>query len=90
MLGLPALPLVPIPHPLAGNEPELVQAKAAAVVDELLFALCAPAAALEARHAARFRVLTEKRLAGGAVCVDEVCALDSALAAPAAHAEGAA
>ena len=31
------------------------------------------------RYASRFVTLTERRLAGGAVCVDEVCAFDPVL-----------
>ena len=80
MLGLGTLPLIPIPHPLAGNERALVRAKALAIVDEVLEALTASAETLHARHAGRFLALTEKRLAGGAVCVDEVCAYDPTLA----------
>ena len=35
-LGMGSVPIVVIPHPLAGNKPDLVQEKAAAVVDEIL------------------------------------------------------
>lgn len=80
MLGLGSLPLIPIPHPLAGNERALVAAKALAIVDEVLEALTASADVLRDRHAGRFLALTEKRLTGGAVCVDEVCAYDPSLA----------
>jgi hypothetical protein len=79
VLGFPGLPLVPLPHPLAGNRDELVVAKARAVVDEVLEALVADAADLAARHRTLFVRLTQRRLDGGAVCTDEVCAVDLAL-----------
>jgi hypothetical protein len=81
-LGLPGLPLVPIPHPLAGNHAPLVAAKASGVVAEVLEALTADAATLAEQHRGRFTRLTQRRLAGGAVCVDEVCAIDLALVRP--------
>ena len=76
VLGLGSLPLIPIPHPLADNGTELVLAKARAIAVEVAEALTAAAGGLEARHAGRFLGLTEKRLAGGAICIDEVCAID--------------
>ena len=79
VLGLGGLPLVPIPHPLAGNRADLVEGKARAVVDEVIDALTADPAVLAERHRNRFTRLTQRRLAGGAVCVDEVCAVDLAL-----------
>ncbi|MGE0484557.1 MAG: hypothetical protein AB7Q81_10490 [Gammaproteobacteria bacterium] len=79
VLGLPGLPLIAIPHPLAGNVAALVADKAAAVADEVLAALCGDAASIVTTHAARFTHLTERRLAGGAVCVDAVCAFDPAV-----------
>ncbi len=78
VLGMGGLPLVPIPHPLAGNDDALVAAKAAAVAAEVLDCLTTPAEVLAARYAPRFRQLTERRLTGGAVCVDDVCAYDPA------------
>ena len=74
-----ALPLIPIPHPLAGNDRHLVRAKAQAIAEEVLRALIDPAEALAARYGGRFLSLTERRLEGGAVCVDEVCAVDPSL-----------
>ena len=45
VLGMGGLPLLPIPHPLAGNDGALVRAKAEAIADEVLSALTdAPAA----------------------------------------------
>ena len=80
VLGIAALPFAAIPHPLAGNEAALVQAKAAAIADEITAALTDPPAVLVGRHAGRFLALTERRLERGAVCVDEICAFDPALA----------
>ncbi len=80
VLGLGNLPLIGIPHPLAGNGEVLVRAKARAIADETMAALTAMPAVLTARYAARYLGLTEKRLDGGAVCVDDVCAIDPALA----------
>ena len=80
VLGLGSLPLLPVPHPLAGNDAVLVRAKARAIAAEVLNALTEPADTLAARHAGRFLALTERRLDGGAVCTDEVCAYDPALA----------
>lgn len=79
VLGLPSLPLIPIPHPLAGNAPDLVVAKAAAIAGAVAEALTGDPATLAVREGARFRTLTERRLVGGAVCVDAVCALDPAV-----------
>ena len=81
VLGLAALPLVAVPHPLAGNDAGLVAAKARGIAAEVVFALCAGPAELEARYTGQFATLTERRLDGGAVCVDEVCAIDPAVAA---------
>ena len=79
VLGLGGLPLVPVPHPLAGNHHDLVTAKARAVAGEVLDALTADSEALARRHRARFTRLTHRRLEQGAVCVDEACAIDLAL-----------
>lgn len=76
-----ALPLVAIPHPLAGNERDLVGAKARAIAEEVVSALTDPVDSITARYAGRFLRLTERRLDGGAVCVDEVCAIDPVIAA---------
>ena len=80
VLGMGCLPLLAIPHPLAGNDAALVQAKARVIAEEVLHALTAAAAELVARHQGRFLALTERRLTGGAMCIDAVCAVDVALA----------
>lgn len=80
VLGMGALPLLAIPHPLAGNDDALVQAKARAISAEVLLALTDSATALAARHSNRFLALTERRLDGGAVCIDEACVVDPGLA----------
>ena len=79
MLGLGVLPLVSIPHPLAGNDSVLVRAKARAIAAEVAHALTAASEVLAARYTDRFLTLTERRLDGGAVCIDAVCVLDPAL-----------
>lgn len=79
VLGINALPLIALPHPLAGNEVDLVRAKAAAIATEVVAALTDSPEALAARHASRFLAPTERRLSGGAVCVDEACAFDPAI-----------
>jgi hypothetical protein len=79
VLGLGSLPLLPVPHPLAGNDSALVRAKALAIAEEVLHALTATPAELTARHADRFLALTERRMEGGAVCTDEACVYDPAL-----------
>lgn len=79
VLGLPGLPLVAIPHPLAGNRTDLVAAKARGVIDEIVDALTGEAGEVADRHRARFTRLTQRRLEHGAVCVDDVCAIDPAL-----------
>ena len=38
-----SVPIAVIPHPLAGNKPDVVQGKAEAVVDEILAILTEPA-----------------------------------------------
>ena len=79
VLGAPGLPLVPIPHPLADNQPSLVDAKAAAIVDEVTEALTGDAAEVSDAHRDRFVRLTQRRLAGGELCLDDACAIDLAL-----------
>lgn len=78
-----ALPLVAVPHPLAGNDAGLVRAKAAGVIETVVTALTDDADAVAAAHRGSFATLTERRLAAGAVCVDATCAIDPALTAPA-------
>jgi len=79
VLGMGALPLVAIPHPLAGNNSDLVNAKARAIAEEVASALTDPIDALEARYEGRFLSLATRRLNAGAVCVDAVCAVDPAI-----------
>ena len=76
VLGMGSLPLVPIPHPLAGNESELVGAKARAIVSDVISALTDSVEALSTRYEGQFLSLTDRRLEGGAVCIDEVCVID--------------
>ncbi len=79
MLGAPGLPLIAIPHPLADNQPELVEAKAAAIVDEVFEALTGDADAVADANRTRFVRLTQRRLEGGELCLDDACAIDLAL-----------
>ncbi|MDP6184029.1 MAG: hypothetical protein QF609_09440 [Gammaproteobacteria bacterium] len=78
-MGIGALPLIAIPHPLAGNDSELVKAKARAIATEVVTALSDPVESICARYEGRFLSLTERRLDRGAVCVDDACALDPAV-----------
>ncbi len=87
VLGLGGLPLIAIPHPLADNGPDLVAAKAAGIVEEIERALTGDAAAIGDEHRDRFRRLTQRRLEGGMVCTDDVCAIDLAML-PASNAGG--
>lgn len=79
VLGFPGLPLVAVPHPLAGNDAALVGAKAEAISAAVVESLTMDAESLSAREASRFRDLTERRLNDGAVCIDTVCAIDLAV-----------
>ena len=79
VLGMAGLPLIAIPHPLAGNHEPLVASKAAGVGDEIHRALTADAGELAAVYRGRFTTLTERRLEGGAVCIDDQCAIDPVL-----------
>ena len=79
MLGLSALPLITIPHPLAGNNEQLVTDKASAIADEVAFALSATPAQLAARYQETYLKPTERRLAGGEYCVDTSCRIDPAI-----------
>ena len=76
VLGIDSLPLVAIPHPLAGNRDALVSAKADAISTEVLAALTSSEEFLTKRYRSKFLQLAERRLPGGAVCLDESCALD--------------
>ena len=79
VLGMGSLPLVPIPHPLAGNESELVGAKARAIVSDVISALTDSVEVLSTRYEGQFLSLTDRRLEGGAVCIDDVCVIDPAV-----------
>ncbi len=57
-----SVPIVVIPHPLAGNKPDLVQEKAAAVVDEILAILTQPAEKLAEEYRGRFLKPADKRI----------------------------
>ena len=87
MLGIGALPLIAVPHPLADNSPELIDAKAQGVAQEIEFALTGTPHDLKQRYADKFLHLAERRLAGGAVCVDEVCAIDPVASTATSNAE---
>ena len=49
-----SIPIAVIPHPLAGNKPDVVQEKAAAIVDEILDILTQPAEKLAEEYRGRF------------------------------------
>ena len=55
-------------------------AKGAAIVEEVLAALTDDAATVAANHRQRFQRLTQRRLDAGALCLDDACAIDIALA----------
>ena len=78
VLGIDTLPLIAIPHPLAGNANDLVLAKAAAIANEVELALTESAQLLSERYKTKFLQLTERRLDRGALCIDEACAIDLA------------
>ena len=57
-----SVPIAVIPHPLAGNKPDVVQEKAAAVVDEILAILTQPAEKLAEEYRGRFLKPADKRI----------------------------
>ena len=57
-----SVPIAVIPHPLAGNKPDVVQEKAAAVVDEILAILTQPAEKLAEEYRDRFLKPAGKRI----------------------------
>lgn len=79
VLGAPGLPLVAIPHPLADNQKSLVEAKANAIADEIEAALTDDTETVVANHRDRFTRLTQRRLEGGELCLDDSCAIDFAV-----------
>ena len=80
VLGLSTLPLIVIPHPLAGNNAQLVAAKASEIANEVAFALRATPNQLADRYREKFLQPTERRLAGGEYCIDTSCRIDPAIA----------
>lgn len=73
------MPLVPIPHPLADNLAPLVAAKAEAIAAEVIANLVGDAEAVAEANQDRFVRLTQRRLEGGALCLDDACAIDLAM-----------
>jgi hypothetical protein len=65
-LGMGGLPIAVIPHPLAGNKPDEVKKKAAAIADEVIAILTQPAEKLAQEYRGRFlrpKALSGQRLA---------------------------
>lgn len=79
VLGVNDLPLIAIPHPLAGNDEQLVCAKGAALASEVRAALTGNVENVSRQYVGRFSQLTQRRLAQGAVCLDEACSYDPTL-----------
>ena len=61
------LPITVIPHPLAGNKPDEVKKKAAAIADEVVAILTQPAEKLAQEYRGRF--LAPKALSGQRLAV---------------------
>ncbi len=61
-LGIGGVPIAVIAHPLAGNKPDAVRAKAAGVVDEILAILTRPADELAAAYRGRFLTPMRKKI----------------------------
>ncbi len=57
------VPIAVIPHPLAGNTPQVVHTKAAAVVEEILAILTQPAEQLADAYRERFLKPMQKKIA---------------------------
>ena len=53
-LGMGGVPIAVIPHPLAGNKPDVVARKAAAVADEVIAILTQPAEKLAEEYRGKF------------------------------------
>lgn len=77
--GSPGLPLVVIPHPIAGNFADLVRRKAEGVADEVFRILTEFREELASRYEGRFTKPAERRLSTESVCSDALCAVDLAL-----------
>jgi hypothetical protein len=56
------IPIAVIPHPLAGNKPDEVERKAAAIADEVVAILTQPAEKLVAEYRGRFLKPVEKQI----------------------------
>lgn len=61
-LGMGGVPIAVIAHPLAGNKPDVVQAKAVGVVDEIGAILTRPADELAAAYRGRFLAPMRKKI----------------------------
>jgi hypothetical protein len=53
-LAMPEIPITAVPHPLAGNDPDVVRKKAMVVVDEIIHVLTAPADKLGEEYRSRY------------------------------------
>ena len=56
------IPIAVIPHPLAGNKPDEVKKKAAAIAEEVIAILTQPAEKLAQEYRERFLKLAEKQI----------------------------
>lgn len=61
-LGMGGVPIAVIAHPLAGNNHDMVRAKAAGVVDEIVAILTRPADELAAAYRGRFLTPMRKKI----------------------------
>ena len=61
-LGMGGIPIAVIPHPVAGNKPDEVKRKAAAIADEVLYILTQPAEKLTQEYRGRFLKPKEKQI----------------------------
>ena len=66
-LGMGGIPIAVIPHPLAGNRPDEVKKKAAAVAEEVINILTQPAEKLAQEYRSRFLKPKEKQIGGRAL-----------------------
>jgi len=56
------IPIAVIPHPLAGNKPDEVKKKAAAIAEEVIAILTQPAEKLTQEYRGRFLKPAEKKI----------------------------
>ncbi len=61
-LGMGGIPIAVIPHPLAGNKPDEVGRKAAAIADEVIAILTRPAEKLAQEYRGRFLKTVAKQI----------------------------